>query len=99
MNMNWVLGIGLPIIGSAFLFAVGNRVHSFVKYQLITLFGAAVFFATALTLSDNPSIVRVGDISAPAKNVIGASYGAFALIALAVTTFVVYQQVLRGKQI
>lgn len=99
MNMNWVLGIGLPIIGAAFLFAIGNRVHSFVKYQLITLLGAALFFATALVLSDKKSIFTLGDLSAPANNVIDASYGAFALIALLVTTFVVYQQVLRGKQV
>lgn len=99
MNMNWVLGIGLPIIGAAFLFAIGNRVHSFVIYQLITLLGAALFFATALVLSDKKSIFTLGDLSAPANNVIDASYGAFALIALLVTTFVVYQQVLRGKQV
>lgn len=99
MNMNWVLGIGLPIIGAAFLFAIGNRVHSFVIYQLITLLGAALFFATGLVLSDKKSIFTLGDLSAPANNVIDASYGAFALIALLVTTFVVYQQVLRGKQV
>jgi membrane protease YdiL (CAAX protease family) len=99
MNMNWVLGIGLPIIGAAFLLAIGNRVHSFVKYQLITLLGAAIFFSTALVLGDNKSIFTLGDLSAPANNLIDASYGAFALIALLVTTFVVYLQVLRGKKI
>lgn len=95
----WVLGVGLPVLGSGFLFYVGKRTRSFVRYQVITLFGALVISAIALATSPNASIYRLGDLGAPAHNIIGASYGAFTLIAFAVTTLVVYLQVVRGKKV
>lgn len=97
--MAWLLGIGLPIIGATFLFAVGNRTKSFVRYQVITLLGALAISALALATSPNSSIYKIGDLSAPADNFIGASYGAFTLIAFAITTLVVYLQVVKGKSI
>ena len=97
--MAWLLGLGLPIVGAGFLFYVGKRTRSFVRYQVITLFGALVISAIALATSPNASIYRLGDLGAPAHNIIGASYGAFTLIAFAVTTLVVYLQVVRGKKV
>ncbi len=97
--MAWLLGIGLPVVGALFLFTIGNRTKSFVSYQIITLFGAVVISAVALATSPNSSIYKLGDLTAPADNIIGASYGAFTLIAFAVTTLVVYLQVVRGKEI
>jgi membrane protease YdiL (CAAX protease family) len=95
----WLLGIGLPVVGALFLFTIGNRTKSFVSYQIITLLGAVVISAVALATSPNSSIYKLGDLTAPADNIIGASYGAFTLIAFAVTTLVVYLQVVRGKEI
>ena len=97
--MAWLLGIGLPVVGALFLFTIGNRTKSFVSYQIITLLGAVVISAVALATSPNSSIYKLGDLTAPADNFIGASYGAFTLIAFAVTTLVVYLQVVRGKEI
>ena len=97
--MAWLLGIGLPVVGALFLFTIGNRTKSFVSYQIITLLGAVVISAVALATSPNSSIYKLGDLTAPADNIIGASYGAFTLIAFAVTTLVVYLQVVRGKEI
>ena len=97
--MAWLLGIGLPVVGALFLFNIGNRTKSFVSYQIITLLGAVVISAVALATSPNSSIYKLGDLTAPADNFIGASYGAFTLIAFAVTTLVVYLQVVRGKEI
>ena len=96
--MAWLLGIGLPVVGALFLFTIGNRTKSFVSYQIITLLGAVVISAVALATSPNSSIYKLGDLTAPADNFIGASYGAFTLIAFAVTTLVVYLQVVRGKE-
>ncbi len=97
--MAWLLGIGLPIIGAVFLFAVDNRTKSFVRYQIITLLGALAISALALATSPNSSIYKIGDLSASANNFIGASYGAFTLIAFAITTLVVYLQVVKGKSV
>ena len=97
--MAWLLGIGLPVVGALFLFTIGNRTKSFVSYQIITLLGAVVISAVALATSPNSSIYKLGALTAPADNIIGASYGAFTLIAFAVTTLVVYLQVVRGKEI
>ena len=95
--MAWILGIGLTILGAFFLFRVGNRTTSFLRYQIITLAGALIISAIALVTSPNSSIYKIGDLSAPADNFIGASYGAFTAIACAITTLVVYLQVVRGK--
>ena len=97
--MAWLLGIGLPVVGALFLFAVGNRDKSFIAYQIITLLGAVAISAIALATSPNSSIYKLGDLTAPADNFIGASYGAFTLIAFAITTLVVYLQVVRGKEV
>ena len=97
--MAWLLGIGLPIVGALFLLRVGTRSKSFVRYQIITLLGAIAISAVALATSPNSSIYKFGDLKAPADNFIGASYGAFTLIAFAITTLVVYLQVVRGKEI
>jgi membrane protease YdiL (CAAX protease family) len=95
----WLLGIGLPIVGSLTLFAVGKRTTSFVQYQIITLLATIAISAVALVASPNSSIYKLGDLKAPANNFIGASYGAFTLIAFAITTLVVYLQVVRGKEV
>ena len=97
--MAWLLGIGLPIAGALFLLKVGKRSESFVRYQIISLLGALAISAVALASSPNSSIYKFGDLAAPADNFIGASYGAFTLIAFAVTTLVVYLQVVRGKEV
>ena len=97
--MAWLLGIGLPIVGSLTLFAVGKRTTSFVQYQIITLLATIAISAVALVASPNSSIYKLGDLKAPANNFIGASYGAFTLIAFAITTLVVYLQVVRGKEV
>ena len=97
--MNWLFGIGLPVIGATLLFVVGNRVGSFIRYQLITLAGAILLSLAALAFSHNQSIFVLGDLSAPANNVIDASYGLFTLIAFGITTLVVYLQVVKGKKI
>ena len=97
--MAWILGIGLPILGAFFLFRVGNRTTSFLRYQIITLSGALIISAIALVTSPNSSIYKIGDLSAPADNFIGASYGAFTIIACAITTLVVYLQVVRGNSL
>jgi membrane protease YdiL (CAAX protease family) len=95
----WLLGIGLPIVGALFLLSVSKRSKSFVRYQLITLLGAIALSAVALASSPNSSIYKFGDLKAPADNLIGASYGAFTLIAFLVTSVVVYLQVVKGNEI
>ena len=97
--MAWLLGIGLPIVGALFLLTVGKRSQSIVRYQIITLLGAIAISSMALAASPNTSIYRFGDLKAPADNFIGANYGAFTLIAFAVTSLVVYMQVVRGKEV
>ncbi len=97
--MAWLLGIGLPIVGALSLLAVDKRTKSFVRYQIFTLLAAIAISAIALAASPNPSIYKLGDINAPAENFIGASYGAFTLIAFVVTSLVVYLQVVKGKDV
>lgn len=97
--MNLILGLALPIVGASFLLYVGKRTESFVRYQLISLFGALALSGIAVASSNNESIIQLGNFSAPANNIIDAPYASFAIIALAITTLVVYLQIVKGKQI
>ena len=97
--MSWILGLGLPLIGAWLLFFVGKRVNSFLHYQLITLFLAIPLATIAYVFSDSKSILKIGNLSATPHNIIGASYGAFTLIAFGITTLVVYLQVAKGRSV
>lgn len=97
--MSWIYGIGLPLLGTALLFWAGKRFKSQARYQFTVLPIALGLYCISYLTSPNSTIFRIGDLSAPAHNVIGADYAVFTFIAFVITTLVVYLQLIKNSTI